>query len=117
TDDHGQFFLAKLLPGKYSVEAKRPDLLVTSQKVTLEPGEHALNLRLKHGGIIRGRLVDDATGKAPDLTSSGAGTISVRSMGDEPEQARQEWLEKDGSFAVAVKPGRNLLLFPHPDWQ
>jgi beta-lactamase regulating signal transducer with metallopeptidase domain len=125
TDEAGNYQLERLVPGSYTIQAKRKenDRLPASQKLSLVAGENRLDLRLKVGGLIKGRFVVDATGQTPQIEPSSFSsvmTVNAHLEGHDatdPSQVVQAYMEKDGSFLMPVEPGRQLLVIWHPQWQ
>jgi protocatechuate 3,4-dioxygenase beta subunit len=118
TDADGKFAASKLAPGKYSITVNFPGWLTSIEQVELKAGDQRVNFRLKQGGLIKGRVVEDATGKVPDVTRGASSSIVANVIGADPNNSCQSWIDhKDGTFLLAVHPGQNMVMYPHPMWE
>jgi len=114
-DNDGRFLLASLPPGKCSVHAElygeRPPVQTSA---VLEAGANRLDLKLTPGGFIKGRIVDDKTGKplaGPDQIN----VVAVTGEGEAARSATGYKDYKDGTFSFAVPPGHNRIqIFASP---
>ncbi len=62
--DEGRFVLGPLEPGEYELRAQSHGEFVSSEPVTARAGDRDVVLRMRAGGVLRGTVVDKATGKA-----------------------------------------------------
>jgi beta-lactamase regulating signal transducer with metallopeptidase domain/protocatechuate 3,4-dioxygenase beta subunit len=111
-DVAGRYQLASLPPGEYRVSAEVPDRPSINQAATLKAGENSLELKLAPGGIIKGRIVSNETGKWPDSAGSfdiGIQVLSTVGEGDAKVASSGFMSVADGTFSFPVHPGRNRL--------
>jgi len=59
----GSFSLGPLVPGRYTLIALRSGNLAPSDPVEADAGQESVELRLRPGGSLRGRVVDARTGQ------------------------------------------------------
>ena len=118
TDQDGRYAATGLPPGKYALRAWRSDRLDFSREVELHSGPNSADLRLQSGAFIQGIVIDEATGKPP-LEYVGDMQMSVHAMlpGEKPSEARAGYVQRDGTFSMTVRPGKNSLVFFHPRWR
>jgi RNA polymerase sigma factor (sigma-70 family) len=111
TDDKGRFHFRPQLEGTHRIEVTAPDgqpylpLEVTADWPK-RAVRHEVNLALPRGVLVRGKVTDAASGKpiAGAVIFDGA-ALWLRSVKS----------GADGSFAIAVAPGRSPLLVKGPD--
>jgi hypothetical protein len=60
TDDKGEFAVGPLIEGRYGVYASGTQKLAHSDPTTADAGASGVELRLKAGGAIRGRVIDES---------------------------------------------------------
>jgi beta-lactamase regulating signal transducer with metallopeptidase domain len=116
-DAKGNYSTPRLLPGKYTVRAGRNDRLDRTQDVVLTPGDHQVDLRLAMGGFIKGRVLENATGKAPTFNRSMGAEVHTYLEGHDPSRTCTGWIKEDGSFLATVEPGRNVIVFANQEWK
>ncbi len=117
TDQEGNFKILRLSPGKYTIAVERSDRPATTQSVDLAAGDNRLDVSLKQGAIIKGRLVDDATGKAVHFDRTFGAEVHAYIPERRDTTQNKVWVRKDGTFKLSVEPGRNVIVLPHPEWQ
>lgn len=125
TDDDGNYMILRLWPAKYTVKAERldRDRLPATQDVVLAAGENRLDVALKVGGYLKGRMVVAATGEPPQAEATSLSTamaVSAHLEGRDPfdpSQGNQGYVQADGSFSIPMEPGRYLVHFWHPQWR
>lgn len=121
-DEHGESVATGLEPGTYTVTTTPTDRPRATESIELKPGPNELVLKVKRGGMIKGRLIDDATGKSitkladPNATTNSAETwspqMTVLATIDEsdPEQGTGGAVDsKTAEFQFAARPGKNHI--------
>lgn len=113
TDKQGSYSLAGLLPGKCSVTAQISERPIASSESQLEPGKNSHDLRLVPGGFLKGRVIDDTTGKPLELHQPAI--IATVGEGDSARACVGYPNYQDGTFSFAVHPGKNqVTIFAGP---
>jgi protocatechuate 3,4-dioxygenase beta subunit len=111
TDESGHYKIAKLTPGKYRVSASLKDYPVLFQPaIELREGENIVNLTMRKGGTIKGRIVDVTTGKRISFAPGETMTFSTRTadrrfMSGMPSTR----VQADGTFELSVPAGQNYF--------
>ncbi|HEY2839479.1 MAG TPA: M56 family metallopeptidase, partial [Pirellulales bacterium] len=124
TDERGECVAERLEPGSYTVEASTAARLRSVETLDLNEGPNAVELKSARGGILKGRLVDDATGKPPELSQSMASNVGALLAGADAKDSLSGWVDpKTGEFTMVVRPGRNQISFAslgavyQPSWE
>jgi|GEM_PF-6478651 len=109
SDAQGQFVATRLEPGTYSVGASAHDRASARTTVEVKENGSTVALHLKRGGHIKGRLIDEATGK-PVVTTPGAQVTVTAIVADgKPTDATQAGINQAGEFEMLARPGRNRI--------
>jgi RNA polymerase sigma factor (sigma-70 family) len=111
TDDKGRYRVKPGLEGSHRIEVMPPDSepylpVETTAEWPKGAVRHELNLTLPRGVLVRGKVTEGASGKPIDgAVIYDGGRLWLR------------WVKSgaDGTFAIAVAPGRNPLLVKGPD--
>ena len=117
TGPDGSFAVRRLSPGKYSVTVEGTDRPATTQSVDLAAGDNRLDVSLKKGAIIKGRLIDDATGQPVHPDSMSAAEVHAYIPERRETSPNKVLVGKDGTFTLRVEPGRNAIVLPYPQYQ
>ncbi len=116
TDQAGRYRLTSLPAGKFNVYLRRnpPGLTAAaldSFEVRQSQTVEAPPIRLIKGGLIKGRLIDDATGQPATLTGDEAASIGAYGPSRPRSGASIQGAEvkKDGTFEIRLPPGTNWI--------
>jgi beta-lactamase regulating signal transducer with metallopeptidase domain/protocatechuate 3,4-dioxygenase beta subunit/Leucine-rich repeat (LRR) protein len=120
TDERGHYRLATLPPGEYALVVKlkgRPDLLRSGIK--LKSGENTLDLEMKKGGTIKGRLIDARSGKPVVLPDEHILLLDVTFKDGMPYTALPTPVFRpDESFEIPAPAGHiDLRIRLGPNWE
>lgn len=113
-EEDGRFKAAGLPPGAYSLRPELgPDVPYSEDvkaSVTLEPGKPsaALEIAMPRRPVVRGRVIDEATGRG----IADVGLVAYRIEGYSQRYGRRAKTDAAGRFVVAVEPGTTKI---HPD--
>ncbi len=116
TDQSGRYRLTSLPAGKFNVYLRQnPPGLTSSALDSFEVRQsqtvEAPPIRLIKGGLIKGRLIDDATSQPAALTGDEAASIGAYGPSRPRSGASIQGAEvrKDGSFEIRLPPGTNWI--------
>jgi beta-lactamase regulating signal transducer with metallopeptidase domain len=112
SDEHGEFVASGLEPGSYTISTMLTDRPPVHQTIDLKPGPNELVLKPRRGGVIKGRLIDDATGKPPikpaENTLHGQVHVLTALDASKPEEGAGGPVNSEtAEFQIAVRPGKN----------
>ena len=116
TDPGGRYRLTSLPAGKFNVFLRKHPPGLTSvalDSVEVKRGEtvEPPPIRLVKGGLVKGRLIDDATGAPAMLMDDESVSIGAYGPARPRSGAAIESAEakKDGTFEMRLPPGTNLV--------
>ncbi len=116
TDQGGRYRLTSLPAGKFNVYLRKnpPGLTfaaLDSFEVRQSQTVEAPPIRLIKGGLIKGRLIDDATGQPAMLTGDETASIGAHGPSRPRSGASIQGtdVKKDGTFEMRLPPGTNWI--------
>jgi beta-lactamase regulating signal transducer with metallopeptidase domain/5-hydroxyisourate hydrolase-like protein (transthyretin family) len=116
TDQSGRYRLPSLPEGKFNISVWKnpPDFTsaaVDSFEVRQGQTVEAPPIRLVKGGLIKGRLIDDATGKPATLTAGEQPRIGAHGPARPRSGAaiQSTPVNNDGTFEIRLPPGKNWV--------
>jgi Carboxypeptidase regulatory-like domain len=116
TDQNGRYRLTSLPPGKFNISVwKNPSDLTSAALDSFEVHEgqtvEAPPIRLIKGGLIKGRLIDDATGKTAALIGGEKPRIGAHGPARPRSGSAIQGtpVKSDGTFEFRLPPGKNWV--------
>jgi beta-lactamase regulating signal transducer with metallopeptidase domain/5-hydroxyisourate hydrolase-like protein (transthyretin family) len=115
TDQNGRYRLTTLPAGKFNICVWNPPGLTSAALDSLEVKQgqtvEAPPIRLTKGGLIKGRLIDVATGKPATLTAGEQPTIGAHGPARPRSGAAIQGtpVKSDGTFEFQLPPGKNWV--------
>lgn len=123
TDSDGRYLLRLAPADRYNVmvhpPAGRTAKALEGVELVLGKTLEAADLRLIRGAIISGRLIDEATDKAPEISSEEVASVSWHGP-DRPRSSASPLntlVQPDGTFLIRVPPGRVYPYFQSRTWE
>jgi beta-lactamase regulating signal transducer with metallopeptidase domain/5-hydroxyisourate hydrolase-like protein (transthyretin family)/uncharacterized GH25 family protein len=117
TDDRGRYRIASIPTGTFNVFVSsvpgRASVALDSLAVSAAHVVQAPPIRLVKGGVLKGRLIDDATGQAALVGEDKGVLIEAHGPARPLSGSASERIpvKTDGTFEVRLPPGKNYVYF------
>ena len=115
TDGQGRYRIGSIPTGKFNVYVSsvpgRASVALDSLAVTAGQVVPAPPIRLVKGGLVQGRLIDNATGQPAPVAEGERVTIGAYGPSRPPSGAAIEGfaVKTDGTFELRLPPGKNSV--------
>ncbi len=116
TNENGRYQIGQIPAGTFNVYltstvAGRASVAIDSLKVAVGQTVQAPPIRLVKGGMVKGRLIDSATGKPAIVGQDEQATIGVHGPARPTSGASIQGapVSEAGSFEIRLPPGKNSL--------